>query len=139
MSLKTQPNDASVDDFIAAVEPAVRRQDCIRAREIMQRLSGAPAVMWGDSIVGFGSYDYRYASGHTGSWFLTGFAPRMQNITLYIMCGFGELGLLLERLGRHKIAKSCLYLSSLEVVDLAVLEQLVRESLRIMKQRYPGE
>lgn len=138
MTLKTQPNDASVDAFIAAVEPQGRQQDCLRAREIMERLTGQPAVMWGDAIVGFGRYDYRYASGHSGSWFLTGFAPRKQNFTLYIMSGFADLASKMQQLGHHKTAKSCLYLRSIEAVDQTVLEEIISYSLDVMKRRYPG-
>jgi hypothetical protein len=94
--------------------------------------------MWGTSIVGFGSYHYRYASGQEGDWPIAGFSPRKQNLSVYIMPGFEKYGDLLSRLGKHKTGKSCLYINKLADVDMDVLEALVSEAVKAMKRRYPG-
>ena len=92
--------------------------------------------MWGSSIVGFGSYHYRYASGREGDWPVAGFSPRKQNLVIYIMPGFSDYGDLLGKLGKYRTGKSCLYVNKLDDVDLELLEQLVRESVAEMKRRY---
>jgi hypothetical protein len=138
MTLKTQPTDASVEAFIDTVEDEGRRQDCRTVLEIMTRVTGEAANMWGDSIVGLGSYRYRYASGREGDWFLVGFAPRKRDLTLYIMPGFDRYGELMEALGKHKTGRSCLYIKRLADIDLRVLEQLVEASVRYMRETYPS-
>ena len=107
--LKTKENDQSVEVFLAGIEDAQKQQDCRTLVAIMQEATGAAPRMWGDAIVGFGHYHYKYASGREGDWFLTGFSPRKQNLTLYIMAGFDNYDALLARLGKHSIGKSCLY------------------------------
>jgi hypothetical protein len=102
--------------------------------ELLKEVTGKPPEMWGDSIIGFGTYHYRYASGREGDWMLTGFSPRKQNITLYIMAGFDEYAGLLERLGKHSIGKSCLYIKRIEDIDLDTLRELVRLSVAHMVQ-----
>lgn len=104
----------------------------------MEKVTGAPAKMWGASIVGFGSYTYRYETGRTGDWPLVGFSPRKQNLTLYIMAGFGEYEDLMAKLGKHKTGKSCLYINRLNDIDMKVLETLVKASVKFMKQKYPA-
>lgn len=126
--LKTQPTGASVEAYLNAVEDEKKRADSFALLQLMQEVTGEPATMWGDSIVGFGSYHYCYESGREGDWFLTGFAPRKRNLTLYIMAGFDQYDGLLARLGKHKTGKACLYINKLEDVDLDVLRELVRQS-----------
>jgi hypothetical protein len=126
--LKTQPTDASVEAFLAAVADPARRDDCRTLLELMTRATGEPARMWGASMVGFGAYHYRYASGRQGNWFLAGFSPRRNDLTVYVMAGFERYQELMDRLGKHETGKSCLYLKRLCDVDLAVLEELVAAS-----------
>ncbi len=127
--LKTQPNEGDVRAFLQSVEDEGRREDCFAVLDLMERVTGEEPMMWGPSIVGFGSYDYRYESGREGSWFTAGFAPRKQALTLYIMSGFSKHDELMAKLGKHKTGKSCLYVKSLEDVDMDVLEELVRRSV----------
>ncbi|MXW04809.1 MAG: DUF1801 domain-containing protein [Gemmatimonadetes bacterium] len=136
--LKTRPTDASVEAFIDAVDHPRRREDARTLLELMQRVTGEEPVMWGPSIVGYGSYHYRYASGQEADWPVVGFSPRKQNLSIYIMTGFEESDELLSRLGKHKTGKSCLYVNKLADVDLDVLERLVRASVAEMKRRYPS-
>lgn len=126
--LKTQPHEGSVEAFLNGVEDDGKREDAFALLKLMEEVTGEAATMWGDSIVGFGSYHYRYASGREGDWFLTGFSPRKRNLTLYIMAGFERYDALLEKLGKFKTGKSCLYLKRLADVDLDVLRELVRQS-----------
>ena len=135
---KTRPTDASVEAFIDAVDHPRRREDARTLLVLMQRVTGEEPVMWGPSIVGYGSYHYRYASGQEADWPIAGFSPRRPNLSIYIMTGFEACGELLSRLGKHKIGKSCLYVNKLSDVDLDVLETLVRASVAEMKRRYPG-
>lgn len=134
--LKTKKTEASVDDFIAAIEDDQRRKDCKAVMAIMKRVTKSSPKMWGTNIVGYGSYHYRYASGQEGDWPLTGFSPRKQNLTLYIMAGFDDYPELMAKLGKYKTGKSCLYLKRLSDVDTAVLEQLVAASVKDMKEHY---
>ena len=125
--IKTKPSEASVDAFIAAVEKPVRRADAIVVRDMMERISGEPATMWGPSIIGFGTYHYRYASGHEGDMCQIGFSPRSANLVLYVgsFPGYDDL---LGKLGKHRRSVACLYLNKLADVDLTVLEQIVSRS-----------
>ena len=126
--LKTAPTKKSVSAFLAGVE-AERRKDCDTVLAIMKGATKAEPQMWGSSIVGFGSYHYKYESGREGDWFLTGFSPRKQDLTLYICSGFHGHPDLMERLGKYKMGKSCLYIKRLADVDVDVLEQLIKRSL----------
>lgn len=134
--LKTQKTRASVRAFLDGVADERRRRDSFRILALMREVTGEPPRMWGSSIVGFGDYHYRYASGREGDFFLTGFSPRKQSLTLYIMSGFGdydrsgESAALLRRLGKFKTGKACLYINSLEDVDLEVLRELIARSVR---------
>ena len=135
--MKTRPTEASVADFIGTVADAEKREDARAVAALMAEITGAPARIWGASIVGFGRYRYRYASGREGEFFETGFSPRKRALTLYIMPGFGEYGGLLERLGRHSLGKSCLYIRRLADIDLKVLRELVRLSVQAIREKYP--
>ena len=127
--LKTKENAASVEKFLNNVADEQRRKDCLRLVEIMKTATKAEPAMWGTSIVGFGRYRYKYESGTKGEWFLVGFAPRKQDLTLYIMSGLERYPALMEKLGKHKTGKSCLYIKKLEDVDLPTLKQLIKQSL----------
>jgi len=135
---KTKPTDASVDDYLAQVMPDKKRADSIVLKVMMARASGYPACMWGDSIVGFGTYHYKYESGREGDHLITGFAPRKSNFVVYIMPGFSEFSDLLDRLGKHKTSSSCLYINKLADIDLDVLEEIVQQSVDVMHLRYGG-
>lgn len=135
--LKTKRNDASVDDFLNAINSDQVRQDCWAVSAIMQEATQARPYMWGTSIVGFGSYHYTYASGREADWMLTGFAPRKQNITLYIMAGFAQYDDLLARLGKHSCGKSCLYIKRLSDIHVPTLKQLVQASVQHMGATNP--
>lgn len=134
--LKTKKTEQSVAAFLAALEDEERRRDCKKVLAIMKSITKSQPKMWGTSIVGFGAYRYVYASGQSGDWPLTGFSPRKQNLTLYIMPGFDKYPALMKRLGKFKTGKSCLYLKSLDDVDLPTLKTLIRESVATMKRRY---
>ena len=134
--LKTKPNEASVDAYLDSVENPRRREDARRVLALMREITGEPPKMWGSSIVGFGSYHYTYASGREGDWPLVGFAPRKQNLVLYIMPGFARYDALLAALGKHRTGRSCLYVNKLADIDPAVLGELIRESVADMKSRY---
>ncbi len=137
MSLKTTKNDQSVEDFLNRVDDEKKRTDSFSILRLMKDVTGEEPQMWGDSMIGFGTYQYKYASGREGEWFLSGFSPRKQNLTLYIMSGFSEYETLLEKLGKYKTGKSCLYLNTLEDVNLDVLEELVRLSCEHMEKTNP--
>ena len=127
--LKTQKNDASVEEFLKGVSDERKRKDSYATLELMREITGDEPAMWGTSIVGFGSYRYKYASGREGEWFLTGFSPRKQNLTLYIMSGFDDYDSLLSGLGKHKTGKSCLYINKLDDVHLPILRELIEQSV----------
>jgi hypothetical protein len=134
--LKTKQTEASVEAFLDAIEDETRRNDCLAVAKIMKRATRAEPRMWGLSIVGFGEYHYRYESGREGDWFLAGFSPRKRDLTLYIVAGFDRYESLMARLGKHSTGKSCLYIKRLADIDTAVLEELVSESVRHMKQKH---
>ena len=135
--LKTQRNDASVEEFLNAVEHEQKRKDAFAILALMQEATGEEPQMWGASIVGFGSYRYKYGSGRTGEWMLVGFSPRKQNLTLYIMPGFEQYKALLDKLGKHRTGKACLYINKLADVDQNVLKELVIQSVAHMKETNP--
>ena len=125
--IKTKATQESVDGFIAAVEKPVRRADAEILRNLMERVTGEQAVMWGPTIIGFGRYHYRYASGHEGEMCRIGYSPRSANLVLYVG-GFPKYDDLLAKLGKHKRSKACLYLNKLADVDMDVLEEIVRRT-----------
>ena len=134
---KTQPTGASVDAYLAQVEPPRRREDAIWLDQVFRDVTGWAPQMWGPSIIGYGRYDYTYQSGRSGSFLATGFAPRKAKLSIYIMPGYADFGGILARLGKHKIGKSCLYLNKLEDADEAVLTELIRAGLEDLATRWP--
>jgi hypothetical protein len=132
--LKTKPTSESVEAYLHRIEPEKKREDSFAILKLMQEATGEAPQMWGESIVGFGRYRYKYASGQEGEWPLTGFAPRKQNITLYIMSGFESYDELMSKLGKHTTGKACLYIKKLEDVDQNILRQLISESVAHMKE-----
>jgi hypothetical protein len=134
--LKTKATTQSVSGFLNSIEDRKKRADCRVVAEMMRDATGRRARMWGSSIVGFGSYDYRYASGHEGSAPLVGFSPRARNLSLYIMPGFSNFDKLMSKLGEFKTGKSCLYIKSLEDVDQKKLKALINGSVKHMKRKY---
>ena len=131
--VKTKPTQQSVVEFLNRVTDEVRCQDCFTILEMMREVTQAEPVMWGDAIVGFGNYHYRYASGREGDMPLTGFSPRKQNLTVYITSGFDQYGSLMQKLGKYTTGKSCLYIKRLGDIDLPTLKELVRQSMEHMK------
>ncbi len=134
---KTQPTSVSPADHVAAIEHPVRRADAETLLELMTRITGWEARMWGPSIIGFGQYHYRYDSGREGDFMRTGFSARKANLVVYIMPGYTDFSAILSRLGKHKLGKSCLYINTLADVDMDVLEELIRAGLADMAEKYP--
>lgn len=134
--MKTKPTNASVTEFLDKVENDKKREEGYRLLEIFKEVTGKEAKMWGPSIIGFGKYHYKYESGREGDWMLTGFSPRKAKHSLYIMAGFKRFDNLMQKLGKYKTGKSCLYVNKLEDIDEEVLRQLIRESVAYMKERY---
>ncbi|MFM8174023.1 MAG: DUF1801 domain-containing protein [Pirellulaceae bacterium] len=133
---KTRPTDQSVEAFLSSVEDPAKQADCRQMVSIMSKVTKSSPVLWGDSLVGFGVYHYRYASGHEGDWPLTAFAPRKRGLAIYLNCSLESEGELLQRLGKFKHGKSCLNVRSLEDIDLKVLAQLIRNSVSSLKKQY---
>ena len=133
---KTRPNPASVKDFIKALNHPAKEADSFRLLEIFEEEIGEPPVMWGGSIIGFGKYKYVYESGRSGDWMLSGFSPRKTKFSLYLMAGFSKFDEILQRLGKHKTGKGCLYVNKLADVDEEVLRELIRASVAETKKRY---
>lgn len=133
--LKTKVNDQSVTAFLEANTDEKRRKDCFTVLEMMKKATGSEPKMWGDSIVGFGSYHYKYASGQEGDWLITGFSPRKQALTLYLMSGFDNYESILSRLGKFKTGKSCLYIKKLDDIDVTVLQELIDKSVHAFSKR----
>ena len=134
---KTKPTKQKVSEFIADIEDKVKRADCRELMKLMSGITGNRAKMWGSSIVGYGQYHYKYASGREGDFFLTGFSPRKQALTIYIISGFSINPGLMERLGKYKTGKSCLYVKKLDDLDREVLAQLIEESVAYIRKKYP--
>ena len=134
---KTQPTNLKVSEFIASIEDKGKRADCKELMKLMREVTGKRATMWGTSIVGFGKYHYKYASGREGDFFLTGFSPRKQALTIYIISGFSRHQALVDKLGKFKTGKSCLYVKRLDDIDRSVLEKLVKASVAYMRKTYP--
>nr|WP_294810080.1 DUF1801 domain-containing protein [uncultured Sphingomonas sp.] len=134
---KTKPTQMRVADFLDAAPDTVRREDAKTLLALMTRISNEEPVMWGPSIIGFGSYHYRYESGHEGDACRLGFSPRKAELVLYVLNGSPEQEAQLARLGKHKTGKACLYIRKLADVDIAVLEEIIRGALASMDARYP--
>ena len=134
---KTRPTAVAVDTFIDAVPNQQRREDAKKVRAMMERVTGEPARMWGPSIIGFGTYHYKYESGHEGDMARLGFSPRAAELVLYVLTEAGGQEALLARLGKHRTGKCCLYVRKLSDVDEAVLEELIVGALAYMDEKYP--
>ena len=134
--LKTRPTRKSVRKFISRIEHPVRRADCEVLLSLMEEITGEKAVLWGDSIVGFGRYHYQQRNGQAATWPLTGFSPRKQNLTIYIMPGFKAYDTKLGQLGKHRHSVSCLYLNKLADVDMDILSDMIGDSVAVMRERY---
>lgn len=137
--LKTKLNNASVTKFLNTIEDTQKREDSFKVLDIFTHITWEQAKMWWASIIGFGTYHYKYASGQEWDWMRTGFSPRKNALTLYIMPGyqFEEMGALLSKLGKYKTGKSCLYIKKLSDIDLKALEQIIQWAWDDMKRRYP--
>ena len=135
---RTRETDKSVQAFLESVEDERKRADSFALLQLMQDVTGYEPRMWGDSIVGFGKYHYKYASGREGDATLVGFSPRKQNLAVYLMAGFDERDGLLTRLGKHKTGKACLYLNRLADVDVTVLRELIQRSVETLRKTYPS-
>ena len=134
--LKTKRNDASVEAFIESIPDEQKKADSKVLLDMMGRLSNSEPEMWGPSIIGFSNYHYVYKSGREGDWFKCGFSPRKQALTLYIMTGTKKHEEILQRLGKYKTGKSCLYIKRLDQVDMQVLEELIRSSIDYIDNKY---
>jgi uncharacterized protein DUF1801 len=131
--LKTKLTRSSVDKFLQEIKDEKNRSDCYKIKEMMEKATRAQAKMWGTSIVGFGDYHYTYASGREGDWFITGFSPRKQNLTVYMMGGFNQFPDLMSQLGKYSTGKGCLYIKRLEDVDAKILQKLISQSVKAAK------
>lgn len=134
---KTRPSTLKVSEFIKSIEDQQQRADAKKIAGMMRRATGNRARMWGASIVGYGQYHYKYDSGREGDFMITGFSPRKQALTVYIMPGFDQFDGLMKKLGKYKTGKSCLYLKRLSDVDEKVLEKLITGSVKFMRKKYP--
>jgi hypothetical protein len=131
---KTRPTKESVTKFLNQIPDAGRRDDCFTVAKIMEQITGSKPQMWGPSIVGFGSYHYKYASGHEGDWPVIAFSPRKQDLTLYLsLTGYNKYGALMDQLGKHKTGKSCLYIKRLSDVHVPTLKKLIKASVKDLK------
>ncbi len=131
--LKTKVNDKDVIAFLEKMEDEKKRSDSFELLDLFIKITNAEPKMWGENIIGFGSYQYKYDSGQAGEWFKIGFSPRKAKFSLYVMSGFNKLEDQLERLGKHKVGKSCLYVNKLKDIEISVLEELVLESFKHLK------
>ena len=132
--VKTKPTQASVKEFLNKIPEKERRDDCFAIAKMMEEITGAKPKMWGPSIVGFGSYHFKYDSGREGDWLMTGFSPRKNDLTLYLMMGFAKHGELMKQLGKHKTAKSCLYIKRLSDIHQPTLKKLIKASVKQLNE-----
>ena len=133
VEMKTKPTNESVKDFLNRIPEAERRDDCFAVAKMMEEITGEKPKMWGPSIVGFGSYHYKYGSGREGDWMMTGFSPRKKDLTLYLMMGFEKHAELMEKLGKCNHAKSCLYITRLSDIHVPTLKKLIKASVKDLK------
>jgi len=133
---KTKATNASVTAFINSIDDKQKRADARKVAAMMRKATGKRAKMWGPSIVGYGTYHYKYASGREGDFLMTGFSPRKQALTVYIIPGFEHFEVLMNKLGKYKTGKSCLYIKRLSDVDEKILEQLISRSVKHMREHY---
>ena len=135
-SLKTSQNEGSPIRFIQSVDNPKRKQDANTLLQLFNRITNLEPKMWGNSIIGYGRYEYKYESGREGEYFITGFSPRKANSTVYIMPGYQDLSDMLSRLGKHKLGKSCLYINKLDDINLDVLEEIIQYGINYMRNHY---
>jgi Domain of unknown function (DU1801). len=128
--LKTKPTGESVKDFLNKIPDRERREDCFAIAKLMEEITGDKPKMWGPSIVGFGTFHYKYDSGREGDWMVTGFSPRKKDLTLYLMMGFEKHGELMKQLGKHSTSKSCLYIKRLSDINVPTLKKLIKVSVK---------
>jgi Domain of unknown function (DU1801) len=133
--LKTKPG-GDVTAFLTSVTDEIKKKDCLELLKLMKQVTKEEPVLWGGSMVGFGTYEYKGKSGRSGTWFITGFSPRKQNLTVYIMPGFSRYDELMKKLGKHTTGVSCLYMNNLDDVDIKVLKELVTLSYKYMKEKF---
>jgi len=133
---KTHPTEASVEDFIAAVEPERKRAEARELDMLFRRVTGWQPVLWGASLIGYGAYHYVYDSGREGDMLATGFSPRKAKHSIYVLPGYADYGAILARLGKHATGKSCLYVNKLADIDLDVLAELIEAGLRDLSKRW---
>ena len=126
---KTKPTEESVEEFLDAVDHPQKKADSFELLKIMKEVTQEEPIMWGTSIIGFGSYHYRYASGREGDWPIVGFSPRKRSLTVYLTPGLDEIGDLLGKLGKHRVGKGCLYINKLSDVDTDVLKEIIKKSI----------
>jgi hypothetical protein len=135
---KTKPTNVNAEDFLNTIEHPQKRADSFKILEMMKDITGEEPIMWGDSIVGFGVYHYKYKTGREGDWPIVGFSPRKQNLSIYLMIGYeSELKPMLLKLGKYKTGVSCLYINKLNDVDTDILRELIEKSYKWMLEKYP--
>jgi hypothetical protein len=137
--LKTKETDNSVIEFIEAVDNPKKREDAYKLLDVFTETSGYPAKMWGPSIIGFGSYHYKYASGHEGDAPLVGFSPRKAKISLYFATGDSAREELLKKFGKHTSGKACVYVNKVADIDTDVLKELITQSIKFLQETYPSQ
>jgi hypothetical protein len=135
--IKTKQNKGSVNEFLASVTDEQKRKDGLTLLKMMKSITKEEPLMWGSSIIGFGKYIYKSPStSRTGEWFITGFSPRKQNLTIYIMPGFAKYDELMKKIGKYKTGVSCLYINKLSEIDIEILKELISQSFKYMKEKY---
>ena len=133
---KTKPTKGSVDKFLKSAADEQKRKDCYTLLKLMKKITKQDAVMWGPAIVGFGNFHFKSASGREGDWFYTGFSPRKAALTIYLVGGLGKSGALLKKLGKHKTGGGCVYVKTLNDIDLKVLEELIKAAIKFVNETY---
>ncbi|MGB1449863.1 MAG: DUF1801 domain-containing protein [Flavobacteriaceae bacterium] len=133
---KTQKTNESVVLFLSSITEEQKQKDSYTLLEVMREITQADPHLWGTSIIGFGEYHYKYKTGREGDWFLAGFSPRKQALTLYLMCDLSHDGLDFEGLGKYKLGKGCLYIKRLTDINIEVLKKIIKDSIRIIKEKY---
>lgn len=134
---KTKPTEISVEDFLDTIEPERKRNEARQLDALFGKVTGWTPVMWGPSMIGYGSYHYVYESGREGDMLATGFSPRKASHSIYVMPGYADYGSILDRLGKHKMGKSCLYINKLADIDLQVLAELIETGLKDLSKKWP--
>ena len=134
---KTTATQASVEEFLSSIEPDWKQDEARQIDQLFREVTGWEPRMWGPSMIGYGEYHYKYASGREGDFLATGFSPRKAQHSIYIMPGYGDYGSILDRIGKHSLGKSCFYVKTLKDIDLDVLKELIRAGLDDLAQKYP--